>query len=78
MDNPYTTDCKFCNVLTSDQCSQLSTQIYKLKKEKREAKKDVATTPSKDHMDTHNPSLVDLASVPLIGAVDGQGMLQSP
>ena len=72
--NPNTTDCKFCKVLTSDQRSQLSTLSYKLKNENREAKKDIAATPSKDHVDTLNPCLVD----PIIGAVDGQNTLQSP
>ena len=55
---------------------------YKLKKEKRKAKKtDITATPSKEHVDTVNPSLVDPASVLVIGALDGQGILhwlQSP
>ena len=79
MENPYNSDCKFCNILTSDRCSQLSTSSYKLKKEKREAKKrDIATTPSKGTLDTLNPSLVDLACMSVIGTVNGQGMLHSP
>ena len=36
--NKETTDCKFCNSFTPEQRAQISTQSYKLKKEKREAK----------------------------------------
>ena len=71
MERPDTTDCKFCSSLTSDQCAQLSTPSYKIKNEKM----DLSSTLSKD---TFNPSLMDPASVSAIGAVDGQGMLQSP
>ena len=39
VEKPENSDCKFCNVLTSDQRSQLSTPSYKLKKEKHESKK---------------------------------------
>ena len=70
------TDCKFCNSLTTKQRNQLSTPSYKIKKEKREAKKlEVSPTPTKESL---NPSLVDSASVSMIWAVDGQGTLQSP
>ena len=76
VERPETTDCKFCNTLTTEQRVQLSTPSYKLKKEKREAKKIESTsTPTKDSL---NPSLVDPASVLVIGAVDGQGYLQTP
>ena len=34
--NKDTPDCKFCNSLTPEQCAQLATPSYKLKKEKRE------------------------------------------
>ena len=37
-------DCRFCNILTSDQRAQLSTPFYKIKKEKGKAK----STPSKE------------------------------
>ena len=39
VEKPDTTDCKFCNSLTEDQCLQLATPSYKLKKEKHEAEK---------------------------------------
>ena len=31
-------DCNFCNILTPEQCSQLSTPSYKIKKERCESK----------------------------------------
>ena len=37
--NKDTFDCKFCNLFTSEQRAQISTPSYKLKKEKREAKR---------------------------------------
>ena len=72
------TDSKFSNILTSEQRSQLSTPSYKIKQEKHEARKDTLATPSKDNVDSLNPSLVETASASVIGAVDGQGTLQSP
>ena len=79
VEKPHNSDCKFCNVITSDQCSELSTPSYKLRKEKREAKtRDNTVTPSKETSDTVNLSLMDLASVSVIGAVDGQGTLLYP
>ena len=72
---------KFCIILTPEQRSQLATPTYKIKKEKCEAKKlesELSSTPSKDNILSPNPFLVDLASVSVIGAVDSQGMLQSP
>ena len=78
VEKPESTACKFCNSLTSDQRSQLSFRSYKLKKEKREARKESLTTPTKDNSTSLNPSLVDPASVSVIGVVDGQGTLQSP
>ena len=65
VENRNSTDCKFCSILTTEQCSQLSTPSYKIKKEKREAKKDFTATPNKYNMDS--------ASVSVIGAVDGHG-----
>ena len=78
-----TTDYKFCysNILTPEQRSLLATPTYKIKKEKHEAKKlesELSSTPSKDNVLSPNPSLVDPASVSVIGAVDDQGKLQSP
>ena len=58
---------KFCNLLTPEQRLQLATM-----KEKREAKK-LDSTPSKD-----SDTLVDPASVSLIGAIDDQGTVKSP
>ena len=73
---PESTDYKFCNTLTTEHHSQLSMPSYKIKKEKCEAKKiELSSTPTKDAI---NPSLVDPPSVSVIGAVDGQGTLQSP
>ena len=45
---------------------------------KQESLPSSTTTPVKDNVLSPNPSLVDPASVQVIGAVDGQGMLQSP
>ena len=55
-----------------EQRLQLSTPSYKIKKDKREAKK-LEFTPSKD-----TESLVDLSDVAVLGAVDQQGMVKSP
>ena len=49
----------------------MATLSYKIKKEKREAKK-LDTTPPKD-----SEALVDPATVSLIGAVDEQGTVPS-
>ena len=65
-------DCQQCKALTPQQLAQLSTPSYKLKKEKRD-KSD--TTPSKNASSTKvtlSPTLVDLARVSVIRAVDGQ------
>ena len=54
VENPQCTDCKLCNLLTPDLNTQLATPSYKLKKEKREARKletdssSTTTTPVKD------------------------------
>ena len=67
------TECKFCIVLTPGQKAQLATPSYKLKKEKREAKKmDSTSTPSKDG------TLVEQATVSVIGAVSDTGSVSSP
>ena len=78
MENPQCTNCKFSNLLTSEERSQLSTPSCKIKKEKHEARKDTLSTPSKATVDSLNPSFVDPESVSVIGAVDDQGVLQSP
>ena len=72
VEQPDTKDCKFYNSLTPEQRLQLSTPSYKIKKEKWEAKK-LESTPSKD-----TDTLVDLASVSVIWAVDDQGTVKSP
>ena len=59
-----TTFCKFCSAFTPEQLAQISTPSYKIKKEKREARKSVTATPTKD-----STELVDPASVSVIGVV---------
>ena len=59
--------------LTADQRLQLATLSYKLKKEKRGAKK-MEASPSKDT----SSDLIDPATVSVLGAVNVQGELQSP
>ena len=68
-----TSQCKFCLALTPEQLTQISTPSYKLKKEKREARKSESTTPS------HEPSeLVDPANVSVIGVVGQPSADKSP
>ena len=67
-------DCNSCNVLTEGQCLQLSAPSNRLKKEKRDIKKSTDTP----KQDSSSSSLIDLSSVTVVGAVDGQGILQSP
>ena len=55
--------CSFCDILTPEQLLQLATPSYRLKTEKREAKK-MDTTPSKDN------TLVDPTTVSVLGPVD--------
>ena len=69
---PESAICEFYELLTPQQRLQLSTPSYKLKKEKREARK-IDSTPSKE-----SDTLVDAASVSVIGVVDNQGTVQSP
>ena len=70
--NKDTADCKFCNLCTPEQRAQISTPSYKLKKEKREAKR----------LDNRNPtddsSLVDPPSVSVIGVVGDSTTSPSP
>ena len=68
--NKETSDCKFCNVLTPEQCIQLATPFYKLKKEKREAKRT-------DSNPTDDGSLVDPATVSVIGVVGDSSSAQA-
>ena len=68
--NKETTDCKFCNALTPEQRTQLATPSYKLKKEKREAKR-VDSNPTDD------TSLVDPTTVSVIGAVGNSSSAQA-
>ena len=70
--DPQMSNCQICNSLTSDQCQQLATPLYKLKKEKREAKL-TDPTPSQD-----SDQLVDPSSVSVIGVVDERGSVKSP
>ena len=58
-----TADCKFCLLLTPEQKAQLATPSYKLKKEKRDAKKAELFSPSKDS------TLVDPSTVSVIAPV---------
>ena len=67
-------DCQACSILTEDQRLQLSTPSYRIKKEKRESKKQ-GDTPQKS---SDSSSLIDPSSVTVVGAVDDQGMIQSP
>ena len=67
-------ECQACSILTEDQRLQLSTPSYRIKKEKRESKKQ-GDTPQKS---SDSSSLIDPSSVTVVGAVDDQGMIQSP
>ena len=67
-------DSNSCNLLTEDQRLQLSTPSYRLKKEKRDLKKSTDTP----KQDSSSSSLIDPSSVTVVGAVDSQGILQSP
>ena len=56
VENPQSSDCLICNAFTSEQ-RQLATPSYRLKKEKREAKKLEAPPPQE------NEELVDPSNV---------------
>ena len=64
--NPQSTDCKICNAFSEEQRLQLATPSYRIKKEKREAKK-LEATPAKD-----SEELVDPSNVSVIGPVEKQ------
>ena len=72
VENPQSSNCQICNAFTNDQRQQLATPSYRLKKEKREAKKLEAPPPQ------DNEELVDPSNVSVIGAVDNQGSVKSP
>ena len=69
---PQSDNCHICNPFSEDQHQQLATPSYRLKKEKREAKKLVTAPPQESE------ELVDPANVAVIGAVDNQGAVKSP
>ena len=62
--NTQSTDCKICNAFSEEQRLQLATPSYRIKKEKREAKK-LEATPAKD-----SEELVDPSNVSVIGPVE--------
>ena len=66
--NPQSTDCKICNAFSEEQRLQLATPSYRIKKEKREAKK-LEATPAKD-----SEELVDPSNVSVIGPVEKQAI----
>ena len=68
-----TSQSKFCLALTPEQLAQILTPSYKLKKEKREAKKPESATRSKELSE-----LVDPASVSVIGVVGQSTSDKSP
>ena len=68
VEDKESTNCLHCNALTREQKAQLATPSYKLKKEKREAKKLEMET-SKD-----SESLVDPSSISVLGVVDNAGV----
>ena len=57
-------NCKICNAFSEEQRLQLATPSYRIKKEKREAKK-LEATPTKD-----SEELIDPSSVSVIGPVE--------
>ena len=65
-----TVDCSLCNSFTPEQRAQISTPSYKIKKEKREAKRADITQPTDE--------LVDPSSVSVIGVVSGPSSDRSP
>ena len=73
VENKDITTCNFCLATTPDQIAQISTPSYKLKKEKREARKSETATPTKEASE-----LVDPANVSVIGVVGQQDTVKSP
>ena len=70
--NPQSSDCKICNALSEEQRLQLATPSYRIKKEKREAKK-LEATPAKD-----SEELIDPSSVSVIGPIEKPSTSKSP
>ena len=70
--NPQSTDCKICNAFSEEQRLQLATPSYRVKKEKREAKK-LEATPVKG-----SEELVDPSNVSVIGPAEKQAISLSP
>ena len=66
-----TSSFKFCSAFTPEQLAQISTPSYKIKKEKREARKSVTATPTKD-----SSELVDPTTVSVIGVFGQEGSSQ--
>ena len=73
VENKDTTTCKFCLALTPDQITQIFTPPYKLKKEKREARKSETATPTKEMSELEDPT-----NVSVIGIVGQQDSVKSP
>ena len=71
VENP-SSDCEFCLSLTPEQKAQLATPSYKLKKEKRDAKKSELSSPVKDG------TFVDPAIVSVLGVVNDPHPTSSP
>ena len=64
-------ECTICSSFSPEQRLQLATPSYKIKKDKREAKK-LEYSPPKD-----TESLVESSAVTVLGAVDKQGAAKS-
>ena len=62
VENPQSSDCQICNSFSNEQCQQLATPSYRLKKEKREAKKLEAPPPQdiEELVDPYNDQLLGL------------------
>ena len=73
VENKDTSTCKFCLALAPEQLAQISTPSYKLKKEKREARKSETAIPTKE-----SSELVDPANVSIIGVVGQSATDKSP
>ena len=65
-------DCKICNAFSEEQHLQLATPSYRIKKEKREAKK-LEATPTKD-----SEELIDPSNVSVIGPVEKPSTSKPP
>ena len=62
-------DCNLCNAFTPEERAQISTPSYKIKKQKREAKRLDSTQPTDE--------LVDPSSISVIGVVSGTSTAKS-